>query len=199
MTRLPILSKAIMEGMDVESVTSELQRASKSKRGGGTSSNLFSSGSSVTSSGEVTRETTLHDERSDMLSTAGTDASMLDVSSGLGDSILSLPSETSQAPSWADEFSSQMASSSGSDALAMPSSSHQHSESAHGSPRSNAGAYMSDSILSESAASTSASERAVRYPYNILVYTINMGFYRVNMNLQSSPRPKRNSGMRSKF
>lgn len=159
MTRLPILSKEILEGMDVESVTSELQKASKAKRGRGISPNFLSSGSSVASSGEVTRESTVHEERSDIGSNAGTDASFLDASSGLGDSILSLPSETSQAPSWVDEFHSQMASSTQGDALAMPSSSQHRPEPSRGSPLSNAGTHLSDSIMSESVTSTSASER----------------------------------------
>lgn len=163
MTHLPTLSKALLAGMDVESVTRELQTRSKAARGRarspGPDSDPAPSDSSLASSVELHRHS--HDVGSDVHSaTGGSSSGMMGPPSGVGPS----DDASSQAgQSWVHEFNSQLGSSTAgpsteqSITLQIPSPSQQTRDLSIGSPRSSAAAYLSDSMMSDSIASTSAS------------------------------------------
>ncbi|KAH8112871.1 Peroxin-3 [Phellopilus nigrolimitatus] len=161
MTHLPTLGNAVLTGMDVESVTRELQTRSRSGRASGRvpSPNPPPSESSLGSSVELVREPEPQ-SYTDAASASGTDTSVLVGSSGLGDSVMSMQSVSStQAHSWVEEFNTQMVGSSTEQGptLAIPSPSSHQRESTLESVQSTPEACMSDSVISVSLPSTSAS------------------------------------------
>lgn len=166
MTHLPTLSKAILDGMDVESVTQELQKRSKHARGrtGGAQSvdsDRTRSESSLASSVEL-----LHDARSDAASVSDVDVGSLHIIppndiSTMEESGLTMPQPASASTareSWVDEFNSQIRDASRETSWSLPSTSSHRQRSSFDSPPSNS-AYLSDSMISDSVASASASER----------------------------------------
>ena len=107
-----------------------------------------------------------HDAHSDVISVSGTSANGTENSRdpdspiSIGLTMASSPSISSQAPSWVEGYESQLSIAGPSHELAMPTPSQHHSvdqASSTGSPRSNVGAYLSDSYMSDSHLSAAAS------------------------------------------
>lgn len=150
MTLLPTLSRQIMAEMDVESLTRELQTKSKAKTGRFTGA---LSEASLASSVEIP-----HGDAQSEMGSVTSGMSFISSGSELADK----EGSTSQLPtvtqSWVEDFSAQASSSHG-PSLTLPSESPRSRESSTAS-----GANLSDSIVSESIASTSDAEyiRAVR-------------------------------------
>ncbi|EJD01903.1 uncharacterized protein FOMMEDRAFT_147078 [Fomitiporia mediterranea MF3/22] len=174
MAHLRTLENAILEGMDVEGVTQELQSRSRLARTAvrAHSPNPPLSDSSLASSVEFSQPSSPippshrrdggsgESRTGPGTSTAGCSNGL----SGMEESMVSTAS-TSQGQSWVQDFGSQIAGSSTMDqgpalAIPTPSNSHHRQESSLTSPLSNAGtgANMSDSITSESMTSASASD-----------------------------------------
>ncbi|KAI5117910.1 hypothetical protein M0805_003603 [Coniferiporia weirii] len=148
MTHLPTLGSAVIAGMDVESVTRELQMRSRLQRARAHSPDAAASESSLASSVELVREAAP--------SNAGTHSAGVDAgSSAMGDSVMSM---STQAQSWVEEFSSQVVGTSTGPALAIPSPPVGRRSPTLESPLSNIGTDVSVSIsASVSLPSTSAS------------------------------------------
>ena len=172
MRHLPTLGNAVIRGMDVESVTQELQsrsRLSKARAHSPNPPSESSLGSSVEFVHPSAQASASLTSQADVESPTGTEASAAAGSSDLSNmdgSTISTISGTTQAQSWVQDFGS--ASSSQGPTLAIPAPSSHRQESTFASSPSNTGAGMSDSMLSDSLTSTSVSERdhsrAVRSP-----------------------------------
>ena len=157
MTHLERFGNTINSGMDVESLTAELQSRSRKarRRLSAQEEDVTPSISSLASSIEITRPPASIGHSHEQ-SVTGTDSSGVLVDNHLEASNFSMPS-SSISQNWAEEFSSRITESSPRvSTFSMPSTS-QLQESVLGSPRSHTGAYLSDSFMSESVASTSAS------------------------------------------
>lgn len=181
MTQLAILRKHIMNGMDVESLTRELQTKSRSNLGRTRSPDSAPSESSLSSSINVTHEQRSQEFTIEIASSLGT-GSIIDMSSGLDGSVLSAPSVSTQEQSWVDDLNSQIAGPSSGVHLSMPSPTNRARNMMLESPKSTSGAYLSDSVVSDSIPSTSASES--EHPHAVRT---KLFYYQLMFNTLSTP------------
>lgn len=160
---MPSLSKSILDGMDVERVTQELQKRSKTARGRPapaptSDSEHTHSDASLTSSVELVQDS---DARSDIGSIPASDASALDFhrTGAVEESGITIPFSASSSiagQSWVQEFNAQVGGGSRDPSSSRLSVSSRSQYTTADSPRSSA-ACLSDSFMSDSLASATGS------------------------------------------